>query len=310
METKYIDVLVIGGGISGLTAAIYTARANLETVVVIGEKWGQLGKTTDVENYPGFNNISGYELIDNIEEQAEENGVTLIEDYVENLDENSFVTKEFIIDDTIYKTKSVIIATGAYAKWLNLENEDKFKNKGLSACATCDGPLPIFKNKTLAVVGGGDTAMEEALFLTKFANKVYIINRSFNYKASKIMFNKAKNNDKIHFIDNHVVKKYYGNELLKSIDIVDNSNNNVKNLEISGLFMGIGHNPNTSFLENTGINLDNDNYIIVNNNMETNIDGVFACGDVHDKIYRQAVTASGYGCMAGLNCSKYIDSIH
>ena len=303
------NVLIIGSGPAGYTAAIYAARANLNPHLVSGlEPGGQLTITTDVENYPGFGDvIQGPWLMEEMKKQAL-NVVTIFHNDIVtsvNFDNNPFISntesgKEFI-------SKAVIIATGAQARWLNIESENKFKGFGISACATCDGFF--FKDQIVIVVGGGNSAVEEALFLTKFASKVILIHRRDSLRAEKILQDRLFKNKKIEVIWDTKVIEFIGEENPQSLTEVklENTKNGKKSkIKISGAFIAIGHDPATSLFKGK-IDMDNENYIITkNDSTETSIKGVFAAGDVKDKIYRQAVTAAGMGCMAALEAEKYI----
>jgi thioredoxin reductase (NADPH) len=309
-------VIIIGAGPAGLTAAIYTGRANLNPLVAAGEvqatemPGGQLMITTEVENYPGFpEGIQGPELMEKFMDQAKKFGATIIEEYATEFDlppKGPFKVK---IGVTWHETEAVIIATGATAKWLNAPNEQKFRNNGISACATCDGPLPVFRNKHIFVVGGGDSAIEEALFLTRFASKVTIIHRREELRASKIMQKRALENPKIDFRWNSVIEEYKGERFLEKIVLKNIKTNEISEEETGGLFMAIGHQPNTKYFQNVGLDLDN-GFIQVKNHVFTNIEGVFAAGDVHDTHYRQAISAAGFGAMAAISAERWIEAKH
>ena len=303
------NVLIIGSGPAGYTAAIYAARANLKPHLVSGlEPGGQLTITTDVENYPGFGDvIQGPWLMEEMKKQALNVGTIFHNDIVTsvNFERNPFISttesgKEFI-------SKSIIIATGAQARWLNIESENKYKGFGISACATCDGFF--FKDQEIAVIGGGNSAVEEALFLTKFASKVTLIHRRDQLRAEKILQERLFNNPKIQVLWNKKVLSFEGDEnplSLNNIKLEDTINKSHTELKISGAFIAIGHDPATSLFKNK-IKMDKDNYIITKpDSTETSIKGVFAAGDVKDKIFRQAVTAAGMGCMAALEAEKHL----
>ena len=305
------NVIIIGTGPAGFTAALYCARADLNPLIFEGKQpGGQLTITTDVENYPGFpNGIMGPELMDNFRNQAKRFGAEILNLYVDKVD---FSQKPFKIwsGDKEFLSNSIIISTGASAKLLGLESESKLMGYGVSACATCDGFF--FKDKKVFVVGGGDSAMEEAMFLTKFASSVTIIHRRDKFRASKIMQDKAMNNDKIDVMWNSSVIDMIGEPDqggLKSV-ILSNSNTQEKTEEeCDGLFLGIGHKPNSGIFSDQ-IRLDDKGYIVTNSRCtETSIEGVFAAGDIMDPIYRQAVTAAGSGCMAALDAEKYLDDL-
>ena len=301
------NVIIIGSGPAGYTAAIYAARANLKPILVSGfQPGGQLTITTDVENYPGYEDpIQGPWLMDQMQKQAAHVGTEIINSQVTEVFLNEDVKKLNLDNGTTLKAKTVIISTGAQARWLGLENESKFQGHGLSACATCDGFF--FKDKEVAVIGGGNSAAEEALFLTKFATKVYLIHRRDKLRAEKILQDRLKENSKIEFIWNSEVTKFNGNDDLESIDLLNKKDNQTSTLKIDGVFIAIGHDPATQLFKGQ-LKMDDGGYIITDpDSTKTSIDGVFAAGDVKDKIYRQAVTAAGMGCMAALEVEKYLD---
>ena len=301
------NVIIIGSGPAGYTAAIYAARANLKPILVSGfQPGGQLTITTDVENYPGYEDpIQGPWLMDQMQKQAAHVGTEIINSQVTEVFLNEEVKKLNLDNGTTLNAKTVIISTGAQARWLGLENESKFQGHGLSACATCDGFF--FKDKEVAVIGGGNSAAEEALFLTKFATKVYLIHRRDKLRAEKILQDRLKENSKIEFIWNSEVTKFNGNDDLESIDLLDKKDNQTSTLKIDGVFIAIGHDPATQLFKGQ-LKMDDGGYIITDpDSTKTSIDGVFAAGDVKDKIYRQAVTAAGMGCMAALEVEKYLD---
>ena len=301
------NVIIIGSGPAGYTAAIYAARANLKPILVSGfQPGGQLTITTDVENYPGYEDpIQGPWLMDQMQKQAAQVGTEIINSQVTEVFLNEEVKKLNLDNGTTLNAKTVIISTGAQARWLGLENESKFQGHGLSACATCDGFF--FKDKEVAVIGGGNSAAEEALFLTKFATKVYLIHRRDKLRAEKILQDRLKENSKIEFIWNSEVTKFNGNDDLESIDLLNKKDNQTSTLKINGVFIAIGHDPATQLFKGQ-LKMDDGGYIITDpDSTKTSIDGVFAAGDVKDKIYRQAVTAAGMGCMAALEVEKYLD---
>ena len=304
---KINNVIIIGSGPAGYTAAIYAARANLKPILVSGfQPGGQLTITTDVENYPGYEDpIQGPWLMDQMQKQAAHVGTEIINSQVTEVFLNEDVKKLNLDNGTTLNAKTVIISTGAQARWLGLENESKFQGHGLSACATCDGFF--FKDKEVAVIGGGNSAAEEALFLTKFATKVYLIHRRDKLRAEKILQDRLKENSKIEFIWNSEVTKFNGNDDLESIDLLNKKDNQTSTLKIDGVFIAIGHDPATQLFKGQ-LKMDDGGYIITDpDSTKTSIDGVFAAGDVKDKIYRQAVTAAGMGCMAALEVEKYLD---
>ena len=302
-------VLIIGSGPAGYTAAIYAARANLKPHLISGlEPGGQLTITTDVENYPGFGDvIQGPWLMEQMKEQALKVGTIIHNDLVTNV---NFKSKPFIAKtDTglIFESQSVIISTGAQARWLKIDSEEKFKGYGISACATCDGFF--FKDQEIAVIGGGNSAVEEALFLTNFASKVTLIHRRDSLRAEKILQDRLFKHPKIEVIWNKKIREFQGtNEpiALEKLILEDTKNQEITTIKVSGAFIAIGHDPSTSLFIDK-IDMDKENYIITKpDSTETNIPGVFAAGDVKDKIYRQAVTAAGMGCMAALEAEKFI----
>jgi len=304
------DVLIIGSGPAGWTAAIYTARANLKPVLFEGEEpGGQLTTTTEVENFPGFaEGVQGPELMETMKRQAQRFQTEVISKHVLNLKkiEGGFEVKT---DVETYQAKAVIISTGASARRLGLESEKKLYGKGVSACATCDGFF--FKDKEVIVVGGGDSAMEEANFLTKFATKVYIVHRREELRASKIMRERATNNPKIELILSTEVVEILGVEEDKVTGVVlkDTKTGETRKKSIDGVFAAIGHVPNTDLVEGL-LDLDEKKYIkTIPGSSRTNVPGLFACGDVQDAIYRQAVTAAGSGCMAALDAERYLSSM-
>ncbi len=301
------NVIIIGSGPAGYTAAIYAARANLKPILVSGfQPGGQLTITTDVENYPGYEDpIQGPWLMEQMQKQAAHVGTEIINSQVTEVFLNEKIKKLNLDNGTTLNSKTVIISTGAQARWLGLENEAKFQGHGLSACATCDGFF--FKDKEVAVIGGGNSAAEEALFLTKFATKVYLVHRRDKLRAEKILQERLKQNSKIEFIWNSEVTKFNGNDDLESIDLTNKKDSRISNLKIDGVFIAIGHDPATQLFKGQ-LKMDEGGYIITDpDSTKTSIEGVFAAGDVKDKIYRQAVTAAGMGCMAALEVEKYLD---
>ena len=303
------DVLIIGSGPAGYTAAIYAARANLKPHLVSGiEPGGQLTITTDVENYPGFGDvIQGPWLMEQMKEQALKVGTNFHNDFVNKVDfENNPFSAE--TDSGLeFKSKSIIIATGAQARWLNIESENKFKGFGISACATCDGFF--FKDQNIIVVGGGNSAVEEALYLTNFASKVTLVHRRDKLRAEKILQERLFKHPKIEIIWDHIVEEFIGSNepiSLNKIKLCNVKDNSKKIIDATGAFIAIGHDPSTSLFKNK-IEMDKENYIITkSDSTETNIKGVYAAGDVKDKVFRQAVTAAGMGCMAALEAEKFI----
>ncbi len=309
-DTKAIlwDVMIIGSGPAGWTAAIYAARANLKTLVFTGlEKGGlpggQLMLTTEVENYPGFRDgIMGPELMDQMREQALRFGTVLVEDDVSRVDIARRPFRLFVEDEE-YRGKTVIIATGASALWLNLESEARLRGRGVSACATCDGFF--FRDKDVVVVGGGDTALEEANFLTRYASKVTVVHRRGELRASKIMQDRAKANPKIEFVWHHTVTEILGEKSAEGVKIQHTQTGEVSTIAAQGVFIAIGHKPNTDLFKGH-IDMDAQGYILPHKHTNTNVKGVFAAGDVRDHRYRQAVTAAGEGCMAALDAEEFL----
>lgn len=309
MAPIHTKLLIIGSGPAGCTAAIYAARANLEPIMICGsEPGGQLTITTDVENFPGFANaIQGPELMQAMIKQSENVGTKIIYEYVTKVD---FSNKPFcaFTSNAQYLADSVIISTGAQAKWLNLESEQSFRGYGVSGCATCDAFF--FKNKVVMVVGGGNTAVEEALYLTNHASKVLLVHRRDSLRAEKIMQNRLFANPKIEVIWNHQLEEVLGvTQPIRSVSgakIKNTLTGQITQLDLDGIFIAIGHKPNTELFKGQ-IDLDNEGYILTKAGTTfTNIAGVFAAGDVQDKIYRQAVTAAGTGCIAALDAEKYL----
>lgn len=301
-------LLILGSGPAGLSAAIYAARAAINPLLVHGiQPGGQLTITTEVENYPGFADpIQGPWLMQEMEKQAVNNGVKLVYDHIVKVD-FSIIPYRLYSQKNLYKAESVIIATGAQAMWLGLESEKKFQGFGVSGCATCDGFF--FKGQKVVVIGGGNTAVEEALFLTKHASKVYLVHRRDKLRAEQILQNRLLKNEKITVIWDHVLDEVIGIDKPKSVTAVrlrNVKNDKLQELECSGVFIAIGHKPNTDMFKGQ-IDIDDAGYIITTpGSTRTNLDGVYAAGDVQDKIYRQAVTAAGTGCMAALDADKFL----
>ncbi len=308
------NVIIIGSGPAGLTAAIYTARAQLEPLVIEGEPsstsdqpGGQLMLTTDVENYPGFpDGVMGPDLMQNFRQQGERFGAQFLTAKVSkvSLDQKPFSVS---VGNDEYLARSVIISTGAQSIMLGLENEDRLIGHGISTCATCDGFF--FRDQEIAVVGGGDSAMEEALFLTRFASKVYVIHRRDKLRASRIMQERAFDNSKIEFLWNNEVAQIHGDEQLTGITLTDTNNGNQqRELAITGLFIAIGHKPNTSLFDGL-LELKPNQYLVTApDSTATAVEGVFACGDVQDDFYRQAITAAGSGCMAAIEAERWLEA--
>lgn len=301
---NFYDVIIIGSGPAGFTAGVYTSRAKLKTLIISGSlPGGQLMTTSEVENYPGFpNGIFGPELMMNMRQQAERFATTIIDDEVLKVD---FKKRPFIISthSETYEGRAILLCTGASPRKLGIDGEQEFGGRGVSYCATCDGPF--FKGEEIAVIGGGDTAIEEATFLTKFGKSVKIIHRRDFLRASKILQEKAFENSKIQFVWNNVVTRITGNKKIESIEVKNLTTGKTQNLSVGGLFVAIGHEPNTSIFKDQ-LELDDKGYVVLKENTRTSVEGVFAAGDVHDYRYRQAVTAAGFGCMAALDVEKWL----
>ena len=303
------NVVIIGSGCAGNTAAIYAARASLDPLVFEGlGAGGQLSLTTEVENYPGFpEGIMGPELVENMKKQAQRFGAKYRPGDVTKADLSQRPFKLWIGDETV-ETKTLIVASGASARWLNVESEQKLIGHGVSSCATCDGFF--FRGKPVTVIGGGDSAMEEATFLTKFATEVTVVHRRDEFRASKIMLDRAQRNEKIKWVTGTVVEEVYDvsqNEVT-GIRLRTAANGKTWDHPTSALFLAIGHIPNTKVF-NGQLNLDKDGYILSKGGARTNIEGVFHAGDVQDRVYRQAVTASGAGCMAAIEAERFLESL-
>ena len=308
-------LIIIGSGPAGLTAAIYTARANLAPLVIEGEPsstsdqpGGQLMLTTEVENFPGFpEGITGPELMMNCRSQAERFGAEFLTERVTRVD---FSERPFRVwvRDTEYRAESVIVSTGARSLMLGIESETRLLGHGLSTCATCDGFF--FRGQEIAVVGGGDSAVEEATFLTKFASKVTIVHRRDELRASKIMRDRAEANPKIEFLWNHTVTEIFGTDKVEGAQVTSTVDGSVSELPVTGVFVAIGHRPNTDLFSGV-LDTDENGYLVTQpGSSHTNVDGVFACGDVQDHTYRQAITAAGSGCMAAIDTERWLEAQH
>jgi thioredoxin reductase (NADPH) len=299
------DLIVIGGGPAGYTAALYAARANLRPLVIEGFSWGgQLMITSDVENYPGYpDGVMGPEMMGEFRRQAERFGTDFVTDDVTRVD---FSERPFRVwvEDEEYQTRSVIIATGASARWLGLESEERLKNHGVSACATCDGAF--FRDRHIFVVGGGDTAFEEALFLTRFGYKVTIVHRRNEFRASQIMVDRARAHEKVEFKTPYAIDEVLGESSISGLRLRNTETGETEEVEAGALFIAIGHDPNTQLFVDQ-LDHDQNGYLVTKpGSTETNIPGVFAAGDVQDHVYRQAVTAAGTGCMAALDAERFL----
>jgi thioredoxin reductase (NADPH) len=313
------NVVIIGSGPAGWTAAIYAARANLKPVVYVGVPatnpapvlpGGQLMLTTEVENYPGFpHGVTGPDMMGKFREQAERFGTRVVD---ANIDRCDFSKRPFTLTDSDLKSvqaQSVIISTGATANWLGIPNELRLAQNGggVSACAVCDGALPAFRNQPLAVVGGGDTAMEETSYLTKFASKVYVIHRRDSLRASKSMQDRVLGNPKVEMVWDSAVEDVVGQDTLQSLMVKNLKTGAKRSIEVRGLFIAIGHSPATKFLQGSGVELDEKGYVVLRaRGSQTNIQGVFAAGDLADQVYRQAITAAGMGCQAAIDCERWL----
>jgi thioredoxin reductase (NADPH) len=302
------ELIIIGGGPAGYTAALYAARANLEPLVIEGFQWGgQLMITSDVENYPGYpDGVMGPEMMAEFRRQAERFGTEFVTDDVTRVD---FSERPFRVwvEDTEYRSNAVIVATGASARWLGIPGEQVYQGRGVSACATCDGAF--FRDKELIVVGGGDTAMEEATFLTRFATKVTVVHRRDDFRASPIMVDRARQSDKIEFITNAVIEDIAGDGKVESVVLRDTQTGRTWDYKVDGVFVAIGHDPNTKLFVDQ-LEHDDAGYLITKpGSTETNLPGIFAAGDVQDHTYRQAVTAAGSGCMAALDAERFLAAL-
>jgi thioredoxin reductase (NADPH) len=298
------DVVIVGSGPAGLTAAIYTSRAGLKTLVAAGMLWGgNLMLTTEVENFPGFENgILGPELMEQMRKQAERFGAELVLENATSLDLKSKPFK-VTVGNTVHEARTVIIAAGATAKWLGLESETRLRGRGVSVCATCDAAF--FRNRKVVVVGGGDTALEEAFVISRVASEVKVIHRRDKLRATKFLQEKAFENPKISFVWNSTIKEIMGKNMVEGIKLHNVVSGEESVLECDGVFVAIGHNPNTEIFKDQ-IELDAAGYIIVEEQTRTNIEGVFAAGDVTDPHYRQAIAAAGSGCKAAIDAEKYL----
>ncbi len=302
MENLY-DTIIVGSGPAGLTAGIYTTRASLKTLILAGEKWGgQLQLTSVIENFPGFpDGIEGPKLMQRMKDQAKKHGAEILD---ENVKEADFSKNPFqvTVGEATYFAKTVIIATGADTRWLGVKGEAGLIGRGVSSCATCDAPF--FRGKNVIIVGGGDSAMEEALVLAKVATSVTIVHRREEFRASSIMLTRVKENLKISFMLNSQIVEILGEGRVQNVKIKNNQTGNVSEKSIDGVFVAIGHIPNSNVFK--GIDVDKEGYVLVSDHYKTNVPGVFVAGDVHDRDYRQAVTAAGYGASAALEVEKWL----
>ena len=302
-KTKF-DIIIIGAGPSGYTAGIYCSRAGYDTLILSGLlPGGQLVNTTEVENYPGFEKgIMGPDLMIEMRKQSQRMGTTIVDDVVVDVD---FRREPFkvLTESEEFEGRAVIIATGANPRKLGIEGEEAFAGKGVSYCATCDGPF--FRNQEIVVSGGGDSAIEEAIFLTKFATKVHLVHRRGELRASKIMQERAFNNEKIKFVFDTKVTEIKGDQKMRQVVLKNLKTNEESILDAEALFVAIGHVPNTQLFKDQ-IDLDGEGYIVLKNKTHTNMKGIFAAGDVHDRSYRQAITAAAFGCMAAIDVDKYL----
>ena len=307
MNEQNLRVVIIGGGPAALTAAIYASRANLDTTGIAGyQSGGQLMLTSEVENFPGFpEGIMGPELMDGMRRQAERFGSKFVDADATRVDFSARVKKVFV-EDEVYEGEAVIVATGASAMWLNLPSEERLRGRGVSSCATCDGFF--FRGKEIAVVGGGDSALEEALFLTKFATKVTLIHRRDKFRASKIMQDRAAKHPKIEIVPDTVIEEVLGENKVEGVRVHNFKTGETRVIPLDGVFVAIGHRPNTDIF-NGWLDMNEKGYLTVQNETETNVKGVFVAGDVYDYRYRQAVTAAASGCKSALDAEHYLEAL-
>ncbi len=303
------DVLIIGSGPAACSAALYTTRAGLKTIMLGGKNFGgQLVQTNDIENYAGFiDPIGGFELMDKMHKQCQRLGAEILKATAVKIKKEDKKLLTELEGGEVISSYAVLAATGATARWLNVEGENQFKNHGLSACATCDGFF--YKGKTVAIIGGGNTAFEDALFLTNFCQKVYLIHRRAGFRADEITIKKAQSNPKIEFVIPAVTTKLLGDKTLTGIELQNPETKEIKTLEVQGVFVAIGSIPQTKFLQDSGVKLAESGHIIVDNKHRTNIEGLFAAGDCQDPIYRQAIVAAGSGAKAAIEIVSYVNQI-
>ena len=303
------DVLIIGSGPAACSAALYTTRAGFKTIMLGGKNFGgQLVQTSEVENYAGFvDPVNGFELMDKMHKQCKRLGAEILQKTAVSVKKEGSKLLTELEGGEVISSYAVLAATGATARWLGVEGENKFKNHGLSACATCDGFF--YKGKTVAIIGGGNTAFEDALFLTNFCQKVYLIHRRAGFRADEITIKKAQSNPKIEFVIPAVTTKLLGDEKLTGIELQNPETKEIKTLEVQGVFVAIGSIPQTKFLQESGVKLAESGHVIVDNKHRTNIEGLFAAGDCQDPIYRQAIVAAGSGAKAAIEIINYINQI-
>src|SRR5579871_5649968 len=307
MAEQVRDLIIIGGGPAGYTAALYAARAELKPLVIEGYQWGgQLMITSDVENYPGYaDGVMGPEMMADFRRQAERFGAEFVTDDVTKVDFSGQPLRVWVGDEE-YRARAVIVATGASARWLGLESERRLQGRGVSACATCDGAF--FREKRIVVIGGGDSAFEEALFLTRFGTKVTLIHRRNDFRASQIMVSRARANPKIELLTPYAVEEVLGETMVTGLTLRNTDTGELREIDAEGFFVAIGHDPNTKLFVDQ-LDHDENGYLTTKpGSTETNIPGVFAVGDVQDHVYRQAVTAAGSGCMGALDAERYLAS--
>lgn len=302
------NVVIIGSGPAGSTAALYAARANLNPIVLQGNQpGGQLTTTTDVENFPGYKNgINGFELVMDLQQQAERFGARYANHTVETIEQNDDKSFKLILDgNNVMETKTIIVATGATARYMGLPNEDRLKNKGVSACATCDGAF--FRDVPIVVIGGGDTAVEEALFLTRFASKVYVVHRRDELRASKVMADRLLALDKVEMVWDSVLTDVIGETSVTGVEVKNIKTDKIKQIECGAMFLAIGHTPNTTFLKDI-VEMDKAGFITLEDkgSSHTSVEGIFAAGDCADHVYRQAIVASGMGCRAAMDAERWL----